>query len=71
MPHLALAIPIFRVTDLAASVRYYTRALGFSDEGVYRHDPSGSDGYAFLSRDGIRLHLSTYRGDGPLGAIAR
>ena len=28
--HIAQAIPILRVADLAASLHYYTNALGFS-----------------------------------------
>lgn len=64
------AVPIFRVSNLATSITYYTGALGYSSTGVYRHDSSGPDGYAFLSRDGVRVHLSSYAGDGPFATVA-
>lgn len=40
------AVPIFRVSNLATSITYYTGALGFDSTGVYRHDPNGAEGYA-------------------------
>lgn len=70
MPRFLAAVPIFRASNLATSIAYYTGTLGFVANGVYRNDPNGPDGYAFLSRDGVRIHLSSYGGDGPFATVA-
>ncbi|MEI9974848.1 MAG: glyoxalase superfamily protein [Ignavibacteriota bacterium] len=44
------ATPIFRVSDLRASIDYYAKALGF------RHD-WGDEGFASVSRDRCHLFL--------------
>lgn len=68
MKKLTSAVPIVRVSDLERAIEYYCRALGFTNDGVYRHDPDGRDGYAFLSRDDTKVHVSSY-GDGVLGHV--
>ena len=45
------AEPILRVSDMAASLRYYTEALGFENA------ESGSDDFTFVSRDGAGIYL--------------
>ena len=51
MPQLRRVAPIFPVTDVEASLRFYA-SLGFSAE---RYD--GEAAYGFVTRDGIELHL--------------
>lgn len=46
------AEPILRVSDMAASLRYYTKALGFVNAEW------GSDDFTFVSRDGAGIYLS-------------
>lgn len=50
-PRLRHAAPQFLVADLAASLRFYERQLGFTTDFVY------DDFYASVSRDGATLHL--------------
>lgn len=45
------AEPILRVSDMAASLRYYTEALGFANAEW------GSDDFTFVSRDGAGIYL--------------
>ena len=45
------AEPILRVSDMAASVRYYTQALGFVNAEW------GSDDFTLVSRDGAAIYL--------------
>ena len=47
--------PIIRVSDVSASLEYYTRILGFND------DWGSVDGFASVSRD--RCHLFLSQGD--------
>ena len=46
--------PILRVTDIRASLDYYTNVLGFTD------DWGAVDGFASISRDRCHLFLSEY-----------
>lgn len=48
----ARAVPILAVKDLTRSLAFYAR-LGFQSRRY-----QGGDGYAFLTRDDIELHLS-------------
>lgn len=45
------AEPILRVSDMAASVRYYTEALGFANAEW------GTDDFTLVSRDGAAIYL--------------
>lgn len=67
MGKILSAVPILRVTDLDRSIDYYRDVLGFTLHGVYRHDLEASDGYGFFSRDGSKLHVSSFGGDGMVG----
>ena len=67
MGKILAAVPILRVTDLDRSIDYYRDVLGFALDSVYRHDLEASDGYALLSRDGSKLHVSNFGGDGVVG----
>jgi catechol 2,3-dioxygenase-like lactoylglutathione lyase family enzyme len=46
-----VASPILRVTDLAASLRYYTEVLGFQQEW-------GGNDFACVTRDNVAIYLS-------------
>ena len=50
-PSLIHIAPVFRVTDLARSVRFYTEQLGFVLDFSYE------DFYASVRRDGCYIHL--------------
>jgi|ERR1044072_2290420 catechol 2,3-dioxygenase-like lactoylglutathione lyase family enzyme len=50
-PSLINIAPVFLVTDLARSVRFYTEQLGFELEFSYE------DFYASVRRDGCCIHL--------------
>jgi predicted enzyme related to lactoylglutathione lyase len=45
------AVPILRVSDMAATVRYYSEALGFVNADW------GSDGFTCVSRDKASIYL--------------
>ena len=57
----AEAVPILRVTDADAAVRWYER-LGFTEQWVHRFEP-GMPAFVSIVRDRARLFLSEHRGD--------
>ena len=66
---LQLAVPVVRASTSRAAEEFYCRRLGFAIEFAYRPDPSSSDPCFFgLIRDGQRLHVSSFSGDGECGA---
>jgi catechol 2,3-dioxygenase-like lactoylglutathione lyase family enzyme len=50
-PSLIHIAPVFRVTDLGRSIRFYTEQLGFELDFPY------GDFYASVHRDGCHIHL--------------
>lgn len=57
MQQLVSATPVLRVSNIGTAVRYFTERLGFLSHGVY---PAGDEDhafYAYLSRDGVNVHL--------------
>lgn len=54
------SVPVLRVRDVAATVAWYRRHLGFSAESFPEH---GSHEFAILERDGVQL-LVRRGGDG-------
>ena len=65
-----LSIPVLHVSDSVAAEAFYCRMLGFQTEFAMR-DPSRSDPcYMGVQRDGVRLHLSSFSGDGVYGSVA-
>ncbi|WP_329469139.1 glyoxalase superfamily protein [Streptomyces sp. NBC_01723] len=54
-------IPILRVRDAAAAVRWYAR-LGFVQQWEHRFEP-GFPVFAEVARGRVRLHLSEHEGD--------
>jgi len=64
------AVPVMRVGSSAAAVEYYCNQLGFHQEFSHRMEESESDpSYMGLIRDGVRLHVSSFPGDGVSGSV--
>jgi uncharacterized glyoxalase superfamily protein PhnB len=63
------AIPLLHVSNFAVAQQFYSK-LGFLLEFSRRADRTKSDpGYASIVRDGARLHLSSFPGDGASGSV--
>jgi uncharacterized glyoxalase superfamily protein PhnB len=61
-------IPILHVSNAAAAVEFYCNRLGFSQRFAYRFDDAQPDPcYMGLERDEVRLHVSSFSGDGAAG----
>jgi uncharacterized glyoxalase superfamily protein PhnB len=68
---LQIAIPLLHVSRSAEAEKFYCGPLGFRLEFATRADDSRSDpAYIGVSRDGVRLHLSSFPGDGVSGGVA-
>ncbi|MGE3336154.1 MAG: bleomycin resistance protein [Rhodospirillaceae bacterium] len=63
------AVPIFKVTDIHAALNFYCSTLGFVLEFKYSVTPDGPV-YVGVSLDGVRIHLSTFAGNGASGTAA-
>ena len=62
------AIPIIHVSSSASAEGFYGERLGFRREFVVRFDESKPDPcYMGFKRDGVRLHVSSFPGDGVSG----
>ena len=57
----AEVVPILRVADAAAAVRWYER-LGFTRQWEHRFDPD-CPAFVSIARGGARLFLSEHQGD--------
>ena len=56
------AIPVIAVSDSARAEDYYCRVLGFQKMSAYPADPARPDPrYLALARDGVWLHLQSYK----------
>ena len=65
-----LAIPVLHVSNTASAEEFYCKRLGFSQQFAYRFDEAQSDPcYMGLARDGVRLHISSFAGDGVSGGV--
>jgi catechol 2,3-dioxygenase-like lactoylglutathione lyase family enzyme len=63
-----MAIPVLHVDNSAVAEKFYRDGLGFRREFAYRADETKADPcYLGLVRDGVRLHLSSFAGDGVAG----
>ena len=61
--------PILRVSSAAAAEEFYCKHLGFTQRFTYRFDDARPDPcYMGLERDGVRLHVSSFSGDGVFGS---
>jgi catechol 2,3-dioxygenase-like lactoylglutathione lyase family enzyme len=64
-----IALPILGISDSAATERFYCGRLGFRLAHAYRPDPRRQDPcWMVVVRDGARLVLSSFQGDGPPGS---
>ncbi len=62
------AIPVLRVSSAAAAESFYCGLLGFERRSAYRVDDARPDPcYMGLEREGVWLHISSFRGDGVAG----
>ncbi len=62
-----LAVPVLRVSDADASVKWYAR-LGFTEQFRHRFE-AGLPLYVGIARDGAVLHLSEHEGDADRGGL--
>jgi uncharacterized glyoxalase superfamily protein PhnB len=64
------AIPVLHVSSVAAAEEFYCHRLGFSRRFAYRFDDAQADPcYMGLTRDGVKLHVSSFPGDGVFGGV--
>ena len=64
------AIPVLHVSSAAAAEGFYCDRLGFRREFAYRSDETKPDPcYMGLARDGVKLHASSFPGDGVSGGV--
>ncbi len=64
------AVPLVHVSNAVAAQEFYCMRLGFTLE--FGHGPHGSNGdpcYFGISRDGVWIILSSFRGDGVAGGV--
>ena len=67
---LAFAIPVLHVRSSTAAEEFYCGHLGFRREFAYRAAETEPDPcYMGVTRDGVRLHLSSFPGDGVSGGV--
>jgi uncharacterized glyoxalase superfamily protein PhnB len=64
---IKLAIPVLHISDPLAAENFYCNQLGF--EKTFSYSPFGEKGpyYMGMVRDGVRIHLSSFPGDGVAG----
>jgi len=64
------AIPVLHVSNADAAEEFYCHRLGFTQTFAYRIDePRPDPCYMGLARDGVRLHVSSFSGDGGSGGV--
>src|SRR5258705_13461549 len=64
---IKLAIPLLHISDPSVAESFYCNQLGFTKS--FSYSPFGETGpyYIGIIRDGIRVHLSSFSGDGITG----
>jgi hypothetical protein len=66
------AIPVLHVSSSVVAEVFYCKRMGFRREFAYRVDESKADPcYMGLVREEVRLHISSYSGDGVSGGVVR
>lgn len=62
-----MAIPLLHVSNVVSAEDFYCNQLSF--EKTFAYQPFGENGpcYFGLIRDGVRIHLSSFSGDGKPG----
>src|SRR2546425_282278 len=69
--NILAAIPVLHISDSRSAEDFYCRHLGFTKQWDYRPaSPKSDPAYLGLDRDGVRLHLSSFSGDGVCGSVA-
>jgi catechol 2,3-dioxygenase-like lactoylglutathione lyase family enzyme len=64
-----IALPILGVSSSATAEKFYCGQLGFQRRHAYRPDLAKPDPcWMVVGRDGARLVLSSFEGDGPPGS---
>jgi catechol 2,3-dioxygenase-like lactoylglutathione lyase family enzyme len=48
------AVPVIATADIRATIAYYTKILGFSEQFIFGEPPV----YAGVERDGVRLYIT-------------
>ena|SRR5215467_14929127 len=67
---LKLAVPLVHVTNSTAAEEFYCGRLGFRREFAHRVEEAKADPcYMGVTRDGVRMHLSSFCGDGVSGGV--
>jgi uncharacterized glyoxalase superfamily protein PhnB len=64
------AVPLLHVSNAGVAINFYCNRLGFRLE--FSHGPAGVDMdpcYMGISRDGVWINLSSFRGDGVAGGV--
>jgi uncharacterized glyoxalase superfamily protein PhnB len=68
---LKVAIPVLHVSNSEQAEEFYCKRLGFQRTFAYRIEEEKADPcYLGLVRDGVKLHVSSFSGDGVSGGIA-
>lgn len=67
---LKLAVPLFHVGLADEAKDFYCDKLGFTLDFALGRDGLSDPCYMGVSRDSVRLHLSSFPGDGRTGSIA-
>jgi catechol 2,3-dioxygenase-like lactoylglutathione lyase family enzyme len=71
-PLFKRAIPVLHVSSSVAAEEFYCQRLGFRLEFAYRVDETKADPcYMGFVRDEVRLHVSSFSGDGVSGGVVR
>ena len=66
-----LAVPVLRVSSSRRAEEFYCRCLGLHRAFAYRpHAEKPDPCFLGLVRDGVKLHVSSFSGDGVSGAFA-
>ncbi len=64
------AIPVLHVSNATTADEFYCKRLGFTRGFAYRFDEAQPDPcYMGLTRDEVRLHVSSFPGDGVSGGV--
>ena len=58
---ITAAIPVIAITDPVRSEDYYCRVLGFQKMFAYPPDATAGPRYIGVARDGVWLHLQSYK----------
>ncbi|HKP36824.1 MAG TPA: VOC family protein [Pyrinomonadaceae bacterium] len=63
------AIPVLHATSSATAEEFYCGRLGFTQTFAYRPFGGPDPCYMGLARDDVRMHVSSFSGDGVAGGV--